>query len=294
MSAVQPPSDPIGVHRREFSELRRGALGLGGEPPYGPVAMSTHADDPAPTLTEAPLRVARHRPRPNGRAVVGGLLVCTAAIGVVAVTTADDGERGEPVVVLREAVDTGDVVAPGDVVVERATLPASVRDQVFGAPDEVVGRVAIAPLAAGDVARRSALDDVDAPAADAERRRRELSFAVERDHAMNGELRRGETVDVVATYGTGESAVTSVVAADAIVRSVDEGGADTLGSSGSLVVTLALVDRAEVLAVAHAADAAVVRLVQATGTGSPDADRVADVYRGPVPVPGPGAVGGGR
>lgn len=256
--------------------------------------MTSSTADSSPVPPAPPLRVARRRPRPNGRAVLGGLLVTAAAVGVVAGSRADDGAGGEPVVVLRQAVDAGETVEPGHVVVERATLPPSARSQAFGAVDEVVGRVAIAPLVAGDVLRRSALDAADAPRGDAERRRPELSFAVERDHALNGDLRRGEAVDVVATYGAGGSAMTSVVAAGAVVRSLEEGGSDALGSSGALVVTLALTDPREVLAVAHAADAATVRLVQSPGHGSEGTAAEAPAsYRGPDTAAGPiGGLGG--
>ncbi len=220
---------------------------------------------------------------------MGGLLVVVAVVGVIAATAASE-DRRTPVVVLRSSVDVGEVIDLDDVGVEQASLPETARAQVFAAVDDVVGRIAVAPLAPGDVAQRTALVDgshVGEPADDA-RRRPQLSLALELDHALNGVVRRGESVDVVATYGSGESAVTSVVAADAVVRSIDEGTA-SLGSSGSVVVTLAVADRAEALAVAHAADAAAVRLVQATGVDGADTG----TYRGPVAPTLPFAGAGG-
>lgn len=256
--------------------------------------MPTSSPDASPVSPDPPLRVARRRLRPNGRAVVGGLLVTAAAVGVIAGSVGDDGARHQPVVVLREAVDAGEVVGADDVVVERAALPSSARSQTFGSVDEVVGLVAIAPLVTGDVVRRSALDEADAPRGGAERRRPEVSVALERDRALSGHLRRGEAVDVIATYGAGGSAVTSVVAAGAVVRSLEEGGSDTLGSSGVLVVTLALTDPGEVLAVAHAADAAAVRVVRASADRSEGAvDEVPASYRGPDTDVGPGGGVGG-
>ena len=122
--------------------------------------------------------------------------------------------------------------------------------------------MALAPGQAGEVLQRSAVllpDETDSPSDS----RREFSLPVERDRALNGEIEPGETVDVLATYGTGESAYTVTVARRAVVVDLAEttGG---LGSDGRIVVTLALADADTVLRATHASVAAVVTLVRST------------------------------
>ena len=102
---------------------------------------------------------------------------------------------------------------------------------------------------------------------------------IERDRALNGASTRGEWVDVLATYGTGEAAYTITVARRAQVVDVAD-TAGGLGSDGRVVVTLALSSPDDVMAATHASAVAVVTVVRSTRAGD---DAGADRYS---PAPG--------
>ena len=196
------------------------------------------------------------------RAVVGGLLVAVAMVGTFATYRGGDTAPADRVLVLRRDIRAGERLAAADLSEERADLPDAARAEALGSAAEVAGAIALAPMDEGEVLQPSAVlmaDETNA-AGDA---RREFSLPVERDRALNGEMARGETVDVLATYGTGESAYTVTVARRAVVVDLEEtmGG---LGSDGRIVVTLALADADTVLSATHASVAAVVTLVRST------------------------------
>ena len=166
---------------------------------------------------------------PSGRAILGGLLVTAAAVGVAATTTAAGDPPGVMVVVAAEPVDPGSVIPAAAVRLDRVDLPAASAARTFADPDEVVGGVALAPLEPGELVQRSAVLAGDRPTTGG----RVVSFALDRPRALNGELRRGEQVDVLATYGTGGDATTAVVAAGAVVHAVDTAGITVVRSAGA-------------------------------------------------------------
>jgi Flp pilus assembly protein CpaB len=189
--------------------------------------------------------------------VVGALLVTVAAVTAFAsVQAAQSGPRGTLVVTARE-VAPGERLTAEDLVAQAVDLPPGLVTRGYDAVDAAVGAVALAPLAEGDPVLRSAVLDGPPPAGT-----RSFSFSVDRDRALDGELHPGEPVDVLATYGSGESAVTLLVAGRAPLLRVGEGARGTLGSSGKVTVTIGLTDADQVLQVAHASQVAAVTLVR--------------------------------
>jgi Flp pilus assembly protein CpaB len=240
--------------------------------------------DTAPTRTQAgpgeggPRRVRRPRPLPTGRAVVGGLLVALAMLASFAVAAGrDHGPRGR-VVVVRHAVRFGSRIGRDNARTVRVDLPDSVARRTFASVAEVEGSVALSDLAPGDVVQRSSVSFTADPPD------RELSFPVDRARALDGRLQPGETVDLLATYGTGEAARTVVVARQ--VRLVDTDDArQGLESTGKLIVTIALHDPDEVLAATHASGVAAITLVRSTGSTGEGSDSYSvplDKSRDPV------------
>src|SRR5437764_87460 len=80
-----------------------------------------------------------------------------------------------------------------------------------------------------------------------------------------GALKQGEKVDVLATYGTGADAYTAVVLRQALVTEVDR-GRSSLGDTGSSVVSVAVDDPDDELAMAHALQLGKLTVVVATGS----------------------------
>jgi Flp pilus assembly protein CpaB len=206
------------------------------------------------------------RALPTGRALVGGLLVTLAAVVVFATYAGAQDTPTSTVVVATRALDPGARLSPADVELRTVDLGGELLGRSFGSIDDLVGAVTLAPLAAGDLVQASAVRTVGAGSVDPDDP--QFSFAVERDRALNGELRPGEIVDLLATFGTGTSASTKVLASSARVLAVEQAGSGTLGSSGRLVLTVALDDDDTVLDVAHASQVAAITVVRASGDGA--------------------------
>jgi Flp pilus assembly protein CpaB len=232
-------------------------------------------------------RFDRSRPLPSGRAVVGALLMAVAAVGVfAALRTAGEGPS-QTIVVAAADLPVGHTITAADLRVERGSLPGPETAAGFDATAAAVGSVTVAPLRAGDVVQRSAvlLPDQAASAGPD----REVSFSVDRERALDGSLQRGERVDVLATYGSGDAAFTIVVARDVTLIDVDSGSARSgaIGAGTKLTFTVALAGSDDVLRVAHATQVAAVTLVRtsrAGDTGRGDLDRVGS----PTPPDQPG------
>lgn len=150
-----------------------------------------------------------------------------------------------------------------------ADLPGALADRTFARVDDVAGGVALSALADGDPVVHTGVVAADQLPDD----RRVLSFSLDRDRALDGAVQAGEALDLLATYGSGESAVTQVVARRAVVIRVDDAGRGSgLGGAGKVTVTVGLPSDDEVVRVAHASQVAAVTLVRSIepGPGTPD------------------------
>lgn len=221
-------------------------------------------------------RVSRRRPLPAGRALVGGLLVAVAAVGLYSAYTQTESGPSQSYTVASRALPAGTRLAPADLVLAPAELPDAVAVRAFADPDVLVEATLIAPLAAGELVQASAVVVKESDPAS-----REVTFAISRD-ALPPSLEHGEQVDVLATYGSGGDALTVPV-----VRSVPlvalESPTGRLGDESTAVLTLALAGPDDSLALAHAVSVGQLTVVRATGAPqlAPDA-----AYRQPSPSPG--------
>jgi Flp pilus assembly protein CpaB len=234
-----------------------------------------HGNGSVPSTTaDSNIRRSRsggsRRGLPTGRALVGGLLVPVAAVVVFAAYAGAEDRPSSSVVVARRALDPGQRLTLDDVEVRSIDVPADVADRSFSDASRLVGAVALGPIGAGELVQQGS---VRADAADGTGP--EFSFAVDRERALAGDVRSGEEVDLLATFGSGSDASTVVVARSARVLHVQEARNGTLGSSGRLVLTVRLASGDEVVDVAHASQVAVITLVRASGDGTPGASGTA-------------------
>jgi Flp pilus assembly protein CpaB len=214
-------------------------------------------------------RIGGRRPLPSGRAVVGGLLVALAMVVAFQLGTGGGDRPGRSVVVARRAIRLGQRIGPDDVAVERAAIPDEAAAAAFDHVDAVEGSVALVAIDRGAVVERAALApsgrDPTGP---------QLSFAVDRTHALDGDLEPGDRLDLFATYGSGDGAKTVRVARAVHLVAVDTADHGGLEGSGKVVVTVELSPSDDLLAVAHATDVASVSLVRparsTTDAGSGD------------------------
>jgi Flp pilus assembly protein CpaB len=189
-----------------------------------------------------------------------------AALGVFVATRGASDHSAQNYVVVAHDVTAGTKLTEGDLAVAAIDLPSGLASHAFTNRATVVGQVAIAHLAAGDLVQTSVV-----AAGDAADSRVQLSIPIERARALDGLLEPGERVDVLATYAGDGSGETIVVARGAEVRRVDNGSRNALSASDSTVLVLAVDDPDAALAVAHASQAGKVTVVRATGTGDHEA-----------------------
>jgi Flp pilus assembly protein CpaB len=207
----------------------------------------------------------RRRPLPGGRAVVGGFLVTAAAVGIFAAYTGATTSRGVSYVVARHTLTVGQRIAAPDLTTAPMVLsPTISSDLAFRDPSRLVGALVVGPVHAGELIQASSVVAGTDATGD-----RELSFPIAATRAVDGTLKAGDFVDVLATYGSGADATTVAVVRQArvVARSDASATLDPAGGGGE-TITLGLARSIDSLAVAHAVDAGQVMLVRSTGAGS--------------------------
>jgi Flp pilus assembly protein CpaB len=224
---------------------------------------------------------------------MGGFLVAVAALASTSAQLQASQPPAFQYVVAAQAVAPGATLTPADLTLASADLPASLQDRVFRHVAELQGATALGPLGAGELVQRSSVSEA-AAAGDRPASQPEVALALDRAAAVDGALLPGERVDLLATYGTGDAAYTVTVARSAQVRLNEHHDTGGLGASGTITLTVAVADRAEVIAAVHAAQSGAITVVRTTGVdptegGRDSAGPPAEPYR-PEPVPQRGAV----
>lgn len=220
-------------------------------------------------------RLRRRRSLPDGRAVVGGFLVAAAAVGIFAAYLRATTTSERDYIVARRELAVGHQITADDLARVSADLPPVLQRQVFTALDRLVGAVVLGPVARGELVQSSAV----LAERGEERAGREISFPIESARAVDGQLRPGELIDVLATYGTGAEAYTvTVVRAVRIADRSQASGA--ISGGGDQVVTLTVPTEATSLAIAHAMSTGALTLVRSAA----DAEQRA-VTAGPDETP---------
>ena len=238
----------------------------------GPDAAPTNGQTPG----RGPRSLRRRRPLPGGRAVVGGLLVAASAVGLFAAYAQASARHKTSYVVARHPVAPGARLSPPDLALSAMDLPREVRSRAFRRVADVAGSTLVAPLESGELVQASAVVATRPGGAP-----RVLSFPIERTRL--GPLRAGERADVLATFGTGADAFTTVVLSQALVVEVDR-SKSALGDTGAVVLTVAVDDPADEVALAHAVQ--VGKLTVVAATGAPPLSGPPPTYRtGPAAAP---------
>lgn len=210
---------------------------------------------------QGPRPLGRRRGLPGSRAVAGGLLVTAAAVGLFSASTRAGQASRQSYVVADRALVPGARIEPGDLALQALHLSPAMAARAFADRGAVVGATVLAPLAPGELVQASAVvARRSGPGS------RELSFTVERGR-VNAALRDGERVDLLATYGAAADGFTAMVVRQALVVSLD-GSRGSLGDGAPVVVTVALDDPADALALAHAVQVGKVTVVRATGAAA--------------------------
>ena len=196
---------------------------------------------------------------------------------LVARTSVDPGTRIPDAQTLAELFELRPIALEGQIA-ERAVAGEDLED--------VVGQLVVSPLTPGDLLLRSGLVPDDSVWG-----AEQLSFAIDPAMAVAGQLRPGERIDVLATYGTGASSWTAYVVRGVPLVRIAGGEGGGLGAS-PLVVTVALPSAVDVQALAHAVHTADVVVSRSAATGAVD-EAIPDAYRPVFDPPDPSGDGPG-
>ncbi len=222
----------------------------------------------------------RHRliggssPLPGRRAMVGALLITASAVLAFLAVTGGKDRPTERFVVATRDLAAGTLLADDDLAVAVVDLPPELAASALRDPAALHDAVLRGPVAAGALLT-GAVVDVDAVprGADDGLRYREVSFAVARSRALAGDLDSGDRIDVLATIGER----TEVLVQRALVLATSDGSDNALVVSDDVVLTLALDDPGEALAVAHGAAVGELTVLRSTRAD----DRLDPVYPPP-------------
>ncbi len=205
-----------------------------------------------------PIVGRRRLPRLDTRVVGGLLLVAVAVLG--GLRLAGSAAAAERVWVAAADLDAGHVLGAGDLepaeIRAEPSLVAGLSHVAAGPP---VGRVLRTPLRVGAPLSIDGLGGSIAPG-------RELTVPVTPDHALGGEVRVGDRIDVLGTFDKGtDVARTQIIARAATVRGVVHSDGLFGQRQGALSAVTVLVDPDDALALAFAARNAEIDVLRAHG-----------------------------
>jgi Flp pilus assembly protein CpaB len=189
-------------------------------PPGMPGAAARRSVGPRPGL-------------PGARAIVGGLLIAVAGVCTFVAWQQATGTAGRTYAVAARPIHPGESLTADDVRFEPIELPAGLSAAAFMDGPAIEGRVALGPVAEGELVQRGQVSD-----AAAARPVAELSFSIARDRAVDGRLRSGDLVDVFVT----DDERTSAVAEGMQIVDLGERDDSSFSTTGELTITVAITD----------------------------------------------------
>ena len=235
-------------------------VGPGGRPIAPPLP-------PAPPASPRKMSTPRHaaglpRALPNARSFVGAMLCVAAALVAWYAASGRADVPKRPLVTAGRDISAGLIITLADVKTQSVEVRPELRIRTFGDASDVVGRVALGPIAAGDPILRSAAgpDGSDS-------QRRQVSFTMPIAAAVGGTIRSGDTVDILATVSseTGTD-LTRTFARNVLVSQVTGNDTSVVTTNGDRMVTLSIEASVDAEALVNAAATGKIHLVKTTGT----------------------------
>lgn len=199
---------------------------------------------------------------PRQRAVLGGFLIALAAALAFVASGRGSSTPSASIVIARQALTPGERITAADIEIASIPLTDSIAVHGFDSPESLIGASALAPVAQGELIQRSAVRINTAGAEPG------FSFPIDREHAVDGDLRPGDSVDVLATFGSGIDAQTAVLARSVRVSDITSSDPSSVTGSGRLVITATFASTEQILDIAHAAQVAALTVIRTTGSVS--------------------------
>ena len=199
------------------------------------------------------MEISQHRSLPGGRAVLGGVLMAVALVGVFSAYTRAGQDPTDPIVVTTRSIRVGEVLEASDLRQVDGELPGDTA--AFADVDGLVGRVALGPINEGEIVQAGSVTAESATPGV-----HEVAVALPRRQIAVGRLKPGERVDVFVTYDERTSSV--VRGAEVVQIEAEDAGSLTSDREISLVIAVPSGDA--VAAVVHALRTGDVTVVRST------------------------------
>lgn len=209
------------------------------------------------------MEIAPHRALPGGRAVLGGVLMALAVIGVYVAWAEATDRPSDPLVVAARAIRPGEVIEASDLTTAEGDLPDGA--EAYGSVDDVIGHVALGPVGEGEIVQRSSVTEDRSPTG-----QHEIAVSLPRRQIAVGRLRVGERVDVFVTY---DERTSSVVRGAEVVQIGAEEDV-TLTSDREIALVVAVPSGEAVAALVHALRTGDVTVVRSTFAEPSDEDPI--------------------
>lgn len=221
--------------------------------------------EPAPPSRPSPNRAVGPRGSlPGSRALVGGLLVTLAAVGVVVAYRHATSSSPVRYLVAARDLQPGEPISTDDLATTEVDLPSSLRARAYTNPSSLRHGVVVAPISRGELIQSGQVADASRQPGD-----NLASFSVDLDRAAGGDITSGDRIALLVEGDDGQPAV---VASGLRVIRVDHAGGD-LGAAARLVVTVSVGPR-QALGVAQAANPDKVTVIRTTGVAAGEQPRV--------------------
>lgn len=226
-------------------------------------------------------------PLPGRRAMLGALLITGAAVLAFLAVSGGDDRPAERFVVASRDLDAGTLLTDDDLALVALDLPSGQAASALRDPGALRDAVLRGPVAAGALITDTVVGRDAAARSDGDSSRyREVSFAVPRARALSGHLASGDRIDVLATIDDH----TEVLVQRALLLTSSDGSDSALVVSDDVVLTVALDDPGDALAVAHGAAVGELTVLRSTRAE----DRLAPSYPpqdGRTSAPAPNSAG---
>lgn len=200
----------------------------------------------------------------NTRSVFGLLLFSIAFFGAQRLMA--DARATAPVLVAARDLPSDHTLTAADLVRAEVALPPELMTRYAPAARDLAGATLSRPVAQGEMIALSWV----APGRYVGEGRA-MTIPITAEHAVGGDLRTGDRVDILATFDSGDVRARTVLVAEGleIVRPVEAGGLVT-GEASVVGVTVLVAPQqaAELTFALRSADLDVVRVEGAAGTGA--------------------------
>jgi Flp pilus assembly protein CpaB len=213
------------------------------------------------------MEITRRKALPGGRAVLGGVLMAVAAVGVFLAYEQAGREPTAAIVVAARPIRLGEVLEASDLRTVHGELPGGA--PAFARAELLVGHVALGPIDEGEIIQPGSV--TDDPSADPVH---EVAITLPGRQIAVGRLKPGERVDVFVTY---DERTTSVVRGAQVVQIEAEDSA-SLTSDREITLVVAVPSDQTVAALVHALRTGDVTVVRSTFADASSADPL--VYDG--------------